>query len=149
MTQFQAFTEYDQDNIFAKILRGDAPSHRVYEDEWSLAFMDVMPQADGHTLVIPKDPTADIMTADPDVLARTIQTTQRIARAVRHAFDASGVMIMQLNGAKAGQSVFHLHFHVLPRSDGLDMRLHARDMADPEVLADHAKRVRDALAALT
>ncbi len=133
---------YNSDNIFAKILRGEAPAHSVYEDEWSLAFMDVMPQVDGHTLVIPKDATADLFAADPEILAKTMLTTQRVAAAVRTAFAAEGVMIAQLNGAAAGQTVFHLHFHIIPRVGGADFRLHARDMADPEVLAQHAERVR-------
>ncbi len=144
----EGFTEYDQDNIFAKIIRGEAPAYKVFEDEWSLAFMDVMPQADGHTLVIPKDPTADMLTADPEILAKTIQTTQRVAQAVRGAFDAKGIMVAQLNGKKAGQSVFHLHFHVIPRSGGVDLKIHAQDMANPETLAEHAQKIRAALDAI-
>ena len=136
---------YDNNNIFAKILRDEAPAHRVFEDDWSLAFMDVMPQTDGHTLVIPKDPTANLFDADPTILGRTIQTTQRVAAAVRTAFAADGIMIAQLNGPAAGQTVFHLHFHIIPRFDGADFRMHAQDMADPAVLAEHAQRVRAAL----
>ena len=136
---------YDANNVFARILRGEIPSHRVYEDEHSLAIMDVMPQADGHTLVIPKAPAADLFEASPGSLAATIVTTQRVAGAVRKAFAAPGVMIAQLNGAAAGQSVFHLHFHVIPRYSGAEMRLHARDMADPATLAAHAARIRAAL----
>jgi histidine triad (HIT) family protein len=136
---------YDANNVFARILRGEIPSHRVYEDEHTLAIMDVMPQADGHTLVIPKAPAADLFEASPDSLAATIATTQRVARAVRKAFAAPGVMIAQLNGAAAGQSVFHLHFHVIPRHSGAEMRLHAREMAAPAILADHAARIREAL----
>lgn len=137
---------YDPNNIFAMILRGDAPCHKVYEDDYSLAFMDVMPQVDGHTLVIPKDPTQDMLSADPEILGRTIQTTQRVATAVKTAFAADGIMIAQLNGAAAGQTVFHLHFHIMPRNNGVDFKMHARDMADPVMLADHAERVRQALA---
>ena len=133
---------YDDNNIFAKILRGEAPAHPVYEDDWSLAFMDVMPQTDGHTLVIPKDPTENLFDANPTILGQTIQTTQRVAAAVRTAFKADGVMIAQLNGPAAGQTVFHLHFHIIPRFDGADFRMHAQDMADPKVLAEHAERVR-------
>ncbi len=133
---------YDADNIFAKILRGEAPCHKVYEDEYSLAFMDVMPQVDGHTLVIPKDPAQDMLHADPEILGRTIQTTQRVAAAVKAAFAADGIMIAQLNGAAAGQTVFHLHFHIMPRNEGVDFKMHARDMAPPELLAGHAERVR-------
>ncbi len=136
---------YDANNVFARILRGEIPAHRVYEDEHTLAIMDVMPQADGHTLVIPKAPAADLFEASPESLAATIATTQRVARAVRKAFTAPGVMIAQLNGAAAGQSVFHLHFHVIPRHSGAEMRLHARDMADPTTLAAHAARIRAVL----
>ncbi len=136
---------YDRNNVFARILRGEIPAHKVCEDEFTLAFMDVMPQADGHALVIPKADAENIFDLAPDVLAATILTTQRVARAVRKAFDAPGVMIAQLNGPAAGQSVFHIHFHVLPRHAGLELRLHAREMADPAVLAEHAARVRAAL----
>lgn len=136
---------YDENNIFAKILRGEAPAHTVFEDDHSLAFMDVMPQAEGHTLIIPKASGENLFDVPPDVLANTIQTTQRVAAAVKSAFAASGIMIAQLNGAAAGQSVFHLHFHVLPRHDGIDFRMHARDMADPAVLTEHAERIREAL----
>lgn len=136
---------YDDSNIFARILRGEVPSHKVYEDQHTLAFMDVMPQADGHTLVIPKAPAENILDVPPQVLAATILTTQRVARAVKQAFAAPGILVAQLNGSPAGQSVFHLHFHVVPRHTGLDLRFHARDMADHKLLAEHAARVRAAL----
>jgi histidine triad (HIT) family protein len=136
---------YDRNNVFARILRGEIPAHKVWEDEATLAFMDVMPQADGHALVIPKAEAENIFDLTPEVLAATILTTQRVARAVKMAFDAPGVMIAQLNGPAAGQSVFHIHFHVLPRHAGLELRLHAREMADPAVLAEHAAKVRAAL----
>jgi histidine triad (HIT) family protein len=136
---------YDRNNVFARILRGEIPAHKVWEDEATLAFMDVMPQADGHALVIPKAEAENIFELTPEVLAATILTTQRVARGVQKAFGAPGVMIAQLNGPAAGQSVFHVHFHVLPRHAGLELRLHAREMADPAVLAEHAARVRAAL----
>ena len=136
---------YDRNNIFARILRGEVPAHKVFEDEHTLAFMDVMPQADGHALVIPKVAAENLFELPSDALAATILTTQRVARGVRKAFDAPGILIAQLNGAPAGQSVFHIHFHIVPRHEGLDLRLHARDMADPAVLAQHAARVRAAL----
>ncbi len=136
---------YDRNNVFARILRGEIPAHKVYEDEHTLAFMDVMPQADGHTLVVPKAAAENIFDVPEDALEATILTTQRVARAVKKAFDPPGVMIAQLNGRGAGQSVFHIHFHVLPRYEGVDFRFHARDMADPQVLADHAARIRAAL----
>jgi histidine triad (HIT) family protein len=136
---------YDRNNVFARILRGEIPAHTVYEDAHTLAFMDVMPQADGHTLVIPRAEAENLFELPPDALAATILTTQRVARAVQKAFDAPGILIAQLNGAAAGQSVFHIHFHVVPRHEGFDLRLHARGMADPAVLAAHAARVRAAL----
>jgi histidine triad (HIT) family protein len=136
---------YDRSNVFARILRGEIPSHTVFEDAHTLAFMDVMPQADGHALVIPRAEAETIFELAPEALAATILATQRVARAVKKAFDAPGVMIAQLNGPAAGQSVFHVHFHVLPRHAGLELRFHARGMADPTVLAEHAARVRAAL----
>ena len=136
---------YDRNNIFARILRGEIPAHKVFEDGHTLAFMDVMPQADGHVLVIPKAEAESLFDLAPDALAATILTTQRVARAVKKAFDAPGILIAQLNGPAAGQSVFHIHVHVVPRHEGFDLRLHARDMADPAVLAGHAARVRAAL----
>lgn len=136
---------YDADNVFARILRGEIPCHRVYEDADTLAFMDIMPQTEGHTLVIPKASAEDIFSAPPAVLSVTMQTTQRIAAAVRKAFDAPGVMIAQLNGPAAGQTVFHLHFHVIPRYAGKDFRMKSGPMADQAVLAAHAARIRAAL----
>jgi histidine triad (HIT) family protein len=136
---------YDNGNVFARILRGEIPAHKVHEDALTLAFMDVMPQADGHTLVVPKVAAENILEVPPEALAATILTTQRVARAVQRAFAAPGILIAQLNGSAAGQSVFHLHFHVVPRHAGLDLRFHARDMADPKILAEHAARVRAAL----
>lgn len=136
---------YDRNNVFARILRGEIPAHRVHEDEHTLAFMDVMPQSDGHALVIPKAEAENLFELPPAALAATILTTQRVARAVQKAFAAPGIMVAQLNGREAGQSVFHIHFHVIPRYEGIDLHFHARDMADPAVLAAHAARVRAAL----
>lgn len=136
---------YADDNIFARILRNELPAHRVYEDDRSLAFMDVMPQVPGHTLVIPKCPAEGLFDCDPEYLAATIATTQTVGAAVKEAFAAPGVMIAQLNGPAAGQTVFHLHFHILPRHDGIDLKLHARNMEDGEVLAAHAERIRACL----
>ena len=136
---------YADDNIFAKIVRGEVPSYRVYEDEQTLAFMDVMPQVPGHTLVIPKFPAENLLDVDPEYLAATITVTQIIASAVKKAFSAPGIMIAQLNGAAAGQTVFHLHFHILPRFDGIEFKIHARDMEDGAVLEEHAALIRAAL----
>ena len=136
---------YDPNNIFAKILRGEIPAHKVFEDAHTLAFMDIMPQADGHTLVIPKEGAANLFDLSPGMAAHLIQTTQTVARAVKSAMNAPGVMVMQLNGAEAGQTVFHIHFHIIPRWSGLDIKLHARGMADPTVLKSHAEKIRAAL----
>ena len=136
---------YADDNIFAKILRDEVPSFRVYEDEQTLAFMDVMPQVPGHTLVIPKYPAESLFDVDPVYLAASVQITQKVAAAVKTAFDAPGIMIAQLNGAAAGQTVFHLHFHIMPRHDGLEFKLHARGMEEASVLENHALQIRAAL----
>ncbi|MCR9258412.1 MAG: HIT family protein [Pseudomonadaceae bacterium] len=136
---------YDANNIFAKILRGEAPAFKVYEDEYSLAFMDVMPQVDGHTLVIPKCEAEDLLDADPLVLAQTIATVQKVTAAVKAAFSAPGVMLAQLNGAAAGQTVFHLHFHIMPRHEGLALGMHAREMQDFDILEAHADKIRKCL----
>src|SRR5438270_8716293 len=118
---------YDQNNVFAKILRGEIPAAKVYEDERTLAFMDVMPQADGHTLVVPKEQAEDLLTLSPDGAAALIVTTQKIAKAVKKGLNVPGIMVAQLNGAPAGQSVFHVHFHIIPRSDGADFGIHPRN----------------------
>ena len=136
---------YDANNIFARIVRGEIPCHKVYEDEHTLAFMDIMPQAEGHTLIVPKAAGEDIFTTPPDSVAAAIRTAQKVARAVKQAFSPPGVMIAQLNGPAAGQSVFHLHFHVIPRYTGKDLGIHAADPADPAMLAVHAARIRAAL----
>jgi len=137
---------YDPSNIFAKILRGEIPSHRVYEDDAVVAFMDVMPQGPGHTLVVPKAPSRNLLDADPAVLGHTIGVVQKLATAVKKAFDADGVVVMQFNEAPAGQSVFHLHFHVIPRHTGVDLRRHAQgSMEQPEVLAANAQKIKGAL----
>ncbi len=136
---------YDPDNIFAKILRGEAPCVKVFEDEKTLAFMDVMPQTPGHVLVVPKSPSEDLLGLDPDYAAAAIRTTQKLARAVKTAMQTPGVMIAQLNGAEAGQSVFHIHFHIIPREGGINLKLHAREMADTKELEEQAARIRAAL----
>lgn len=138
---------YDNDNIFAKILRGEAPAFKVYETDHALAFMDVMPQVPGHTLVIPKNAAESLHDVDPGILGATIQVVQTVGDAVKQAFDAPGIMIAQLNGPAAGQTVFHMHFHILPRFEGLEFKLHARDMEDFAVLEAHAERIRACLTA--
>lgn len=136
---------YDPDNIFAKILRGEIPCVKVFEDDKTLSFMDVMPQAEGHTLVIPKEPAQDMLDLSPEGASALILATQRIARAVKKALSPPGLMLFQLNGAESGQSVFHVHFHIVPRHGGIDLRLHARDMVDPKTLEPIAAKIRSAL----
>lgn len=137
---------YDDNNVFAKILRGELPCHKVYEDEFSLAFMDIMPQADGHTLVIPKAPAVTMFDLEAAALGQLMGTTQKVAAAVKKAFEAPGIVLFQLNGAEAGQTVPHLHFHILPSSLGALMtRAHAARMEDQQKLAGFAERIRAAL----
>ncbi|WP_313616122.1 HIT family protein [Agrobacterium sp.] len=138
-------TGYDDNNIFAKILRGEIPCHKVYEDDDTLAFMDVMPQAPGHLLVIPKTGSRNLFDADPAVLAKTLPVVQKLANAAKEAFDADGVYIAQFNEPAAGQTVFHLHFHVVPRKEGIPLKPHSGTMEDGAVLAANAQKVRDAL----
>lgn len=137
---------YDPDNVFAKILRGEIPAAKIYEDDDVLAFMDVMPQGDGHALVIPKAPSRNLLDADPAVVATLFTAARKIARAARAAFDADGVFVGQYNETAAGQTVYHLHVHILPRFEGVQLRGHASGaFADPQVLAEHAARIRAAL----
>ncbi|WP_037309331.1 HIT family protein [Ruegeria halocynthiae] len=138
-------TAYDPDNIFAKILRGEIPSTRVYEDDETLAFMDIMPRADGHLLVIPKTPCRNLLDASPQQLTAVIGTAQKLAKAVVTAFDADGVTVQQFNEAAGGQEVFHLHFHILPRHDGVAVRAPGT-MGDFELIAEHAEKIKAALA---
>ncbi|CAN7275870.1 HIT family protein [Rhizobium sp. LjRoot258] len=133
---------YDSNNIFAKILRGEIPSHRIYEDNDTVAFMDVMPQAPGHVLVVPKATSRNILDADPAVLAQTIPVVQKIANAVKEAFDADGVLVCQFNEPAAGQTIFHLHFHVIPRYEGMALRPHSGQMEDNAVLAANAEKIK-------
>lgn len=136
---------YDTNNVFAKILRGEIPAAKVYEDERVLAFMDVMPQSDGHTLVIPKAQARNFFDVEPEVLANLIKATQHVAHGVRKAFEPDGVRIAQFNEPAAGQTVFHLHFHIIPCYENQALRAHSREMADPAVLKAHAERIKAAL----
>jgi histidine triad (HIT) family protein len=138
---------YDDSNVFAKILRGELPAHKVYETDRVLAFMDIMPRADGHVLVIPKQAKArNIFDIAPDDLAHLIQAVQVVAKASMRAFDADGITIQQFNESAGGQVVFHIHFHVIPRHDGASMRPHTGAMEKPDVLAANAEKLRAALA---
>lgn len=137
---------YDNSNIFAKILRGELPAHKVYEDEQTFAFMDIMPRIKGHTLVIPKTPARNVLDASPEQLTACMVTVQRLSHAVMKAFDATGVTVQQFNEPAGGQVVFHLHFHVLPRWEGVHLGPHTGKMEDNEVLAANAEKIRQALA---
>lgn len=136
---------YDNNNVFAKILRGEIPSVKVYEDGETLAFMDIMPSAEGHTLVIPKEPAENIVELSQKGAEALMRTTQKIARAVKKAIGCPGIMVMQLNGAAAGQSVFHVHFHIVPRHAGLEVKLHGKGMVDPKTLVPVAEKIKAAL----
>lgn len=136
---------YDQNNIFAKIIRGEMPCFKVYEDDKTLAFMDIMPQVEGHTLVIPKEGAESIFDLSPESAAALIKTTQKVAAAVKDVMKTPGVMLAQLNGEAAGQTIFHIHFHILPRSAGIDLKLHARDKADFEKLKALAAKIAAAI----
>ena len=140
-------TGYDDENIFAKILRGEIPCHKIYEDEHTFGFMDIMPQTEGHSLVLPKQPSRNLLDADPAVFEPLMTTVQKIARASRAAFKTDGVLIMQFNEPGAGQTVFHLHFHIIPRSQGMTVKPHSGARVGDATLARHAEMIRAALAA--
>ncbi len=136
---------YDPNNVFAKILRGELPAYKVFEDDKTFAFLDIMPRAPGHTLVIPKAPARTVLDIEPDDLAHLIKVTQRIARAAVKVFAADGLTIQQFNEPAGGQVVFHLHIHVLPRQNGVPLKPPATFKEDPVVLSDQALRLAGAL----
>jgi len=136
---------YDTDNIFAKILRGELPCHEVFQDDMTLAFMDIMPRVPGHTLVIPKAPSRNILDVAPADIAAVMATAQKIARAQMTAFAADGITIQQFSETAGGQVVFHTHVHVMPRHEGVRLGPPASAMADTAVLAEHAEKIRAAL----
>jgi histidine triad (HIT) family protein len=136
---------YDPNNVFAKILRGEFPAYKVYEDDKVLAFLDIMPQAPGHTLVVPKAAARNFLDVEPAVLADLIKATQTIAKTAKSIFAADGINIFQFNEPAAGQTVFHLHFHIIPRKDGVPLKPPASVKEDPAVLADQAARLAAAL----
>jgi histidine triad (HIT) family protein len=139
-------TAYDPDNLFAKILRGELPCHKVYEDDRALAFLDIMPRAPGHTLVLPKSPVRNVLDASPDDLAHVIKVAQKIAKASIPVFGADGVTIQQFNESAGGQVVFHLHVHVIPRQDGVAMKPPVTVKESTDVLAGQAEKLKAALA---
>jgi histidine triad (HIT) family protein len=136
---------YDPNNIFAKILRGELPCHKVYEDDKALAFLDIMPRAPGHALVLPKAPARNILDVPPDDLAHVMKVAQRIAQAGMAVFGADGVTVQQFNEPAGGQVVFHLHVHVIPRREGVQLKPPASFKEDPAVLSDHALKLAAAL----
>jgi histidine triad (HIT) family protein len=138
--------DYDPSNVFAKILRGEFPCHKVYEDDHTLVIMDIMPRGDGHVLVLPKAASRNILDIQPRDLTALYATVQRIARAAIKAFGAGGITIQQFNEPAGGQVVFHSHVHVIPRLDGVALRLHTGERADEAELAAHAEKLRAALA---
>lgn len=136
---------YDPNNVFAKILRGEMPKVQIFEDAETLSFMDIMPAVEGHVLVIPKEAAETIFDLSADGAAALIRTTKKVAHAVKAAMGCPGVMLIQVNGAAAGQTVPHIHFHILPRSQGLNLELHGRGIVDAAVLEPVAARIRAAL----
>ena len=136
---------YDPNNVFAKILRGELPSHKVYEDDRAFAFLDIMPRAPGHTLVIPKVQARNILDVQPDDLAAVAVATQKIAGAAMKVFSADGITVQQFNEPAGGQVVFHLHVHVIPRREGVQLKPPASHKEDPAVLSDHALKLATAL----
>jgi histidine triad (HIT) family protein len=140
-------TAYDPDNIFAKILKGEIPCHKLYEDEDTLAFLDIMPRTEGHALVITKEPAADLFGVSQEGLGKLMTVVQSLAPKIKEAVGAEGVLIQQFNGAVAGQTVFHLHVHIVPRKEGVPLRPEGAAMADPEGLKFTAENIRAVLGA--
>jgi histidine triad (HIT) family protein len=136
---------YDKDNIFAKILRGELPCHKVYETDRAVAFMDIMPRGDGHVLVVPKAEARNILDVSPDDLADLAKAVQIVAKAAKEAFAADGLTIQQFNESAGGQVVFHLHVHIIPRFEGVPLKPHTGEMEKPEKLAAYADKLRAAL----
>ncbi len=136
---------YDPNNLFAKILRGELPSHKIYENDKTFAFLDIMPRAPGHTLVIPKAPVRNILDIALDDLAELMKTTQMIARAAMTVFSADGLTLQQFNEPAGGQVVFHLHIHVIPRKKGVALKPPASAKEDPAVLSEQTQKLAAAL----
>jgi histidine triad (HIT) family protein len=136
---------YDPNNVFAKILRGEFPCHKVYEDDKAIAFLDIMPRAPGHTLVLPKAPARNLLDVNPDDLAHVMTVAQKVAKAAMTVFQADGITIQQFNESAGGQVVFHLHVHVVPRKAGESMKPPASIKEDPAVLSDQALKLAAAL----
>ena len=133
---------YNKENIFAKIIKGEADCVKILENDYILSFMDVMPQTPGHTLLIPKYDTEDIFNLPEEYFTFLMDAKKRIARAIKKAYEPTGVMIMQLNGKEAGQTVFHLHFHIIPRKDGLNYKFHSSDPVNSNELRKEAEKIK-------
>jgi histidine triad (HIT) family protein len=138
--------KYDKDNIFAKILRGEIPSHKIYEDGETFAFLDIMPRSKGHSLVIPKKPAVNMLDIEPDDLCALMRSVHMLAPVIKKAMGADGFMIQQFNGAAAGQMVFHIHFHIVPRYEGVPLKPAASEMEREDILISNAEAIRKALA---
>jgi histidine triad (HIT) family protein len=136
---------YDNDNVFAKILRGEIPCYKVYEDDVALAFMDIMPRIDGHTLVIPKFPARTLLDADPGRLCELFKRVQKVAIGVKNSLGAEGLTLLQSNESAGGQVIFHLHFHILPRWEGIELKPAGSTMEAPDVLENFQTRIAAAL----
>jgi histidine triad (HIT) family protein len=137
---------YDPNNVFAKVLRGELPCHKIYEDEDTLAFLDIMPRSEGHALVITKEQATDLFDVSPQALAKLMAVVQKLSPEIKEAV-GDGVLIAQFNGAAAGQTVFHLHVHIIPRKEGTELKPHAGIMADQAQLAATAEKIRKKLEA--
>jgi histidine triad (HIT) family protein len=136
---------YDPNNIFAKILRGEIPSHKIYEDEDTFAFLDIMPRSEGHALVVTKTEARDLFDVDPTALAKVMAVVQKLGPKIKEAVGADGVLIQQFNGAAAGQTVYHLHVHIVPVKQGVPLKPHTGQMADQGELAKTAEKIRKVL----
>ncbi len=139
-------SSYDNDNVFAKILRGEMPCHKIYEDDDTFAFMDIMPRGDGHCLVIPKRPARNILDVSPEDLASVMATVQKVSAAAIEAFGADGLTIQQFNEQAGGQVVFHLHVHIIPRFEGVKLRPHTGEKENQEILKQNAEKLIEAIA---
>jgi histidine triad (HIT) family protein len=143
----ETMATYDPNNIFAKMLKDEIPCHKIYEDEDTLAFLDIMPRSAGHALVITKEPAADLFAVSADGLAKLMAVVQKLSPKIKQAVGADGVLIQQFNGAAAGQTVFHLHVHIVPVKEGVALKPHAGDMADQAELTATAENIRKVLSA--
>lgn len=136
---------YDDQNIFAKIIAGEAPAIKIFEDDVAVAFMDIFPQSPGHCLVVPKEPARNLLDLSEDMAAKAIQRVQKLAKAVEAALQPDGIVVTQFNGAPAGQTVFHIHFHIIPRWEDVPLGRHGGEKADMDELKTQAEKISKAL----